>query len=125
MPRHLRGTTLKIFLINSCAGWLPSRRTARAYWFSTSARPDSSCCTVISTPCKMSSGSKPVTTIGTRYFAASGKYSSNPITVQTWPAARNPCTLQFGDDINASMAGGTSTCEMSIEKFSNFFCAAW
>ena len=28
-----------------CAGRLPSRRTARAYWFSTSARPSSSCCT--------------------------------------------------------------------------------
>jgi hypothetical protein len=57
-------------------------------------------------------------------FFRDGKYSSNPITVQTWPAARNPCTRQFGDDINASMAGGTSTCEMSIEKFRRFFCAA-
>ena len=45
MPRHLRGTTRKTSLISSCAGWLPSRRTARLYWFSTSARPASSCCT--------------------------------------------------------------------------------
>ena len=31
---------------------------------------------------------------------------------QTWPAARNACTRQFGDDINASIAGGTSTCNL-------------
>ena len=31
---------------------------------------------------------------------------------------------QAGDDINASIAGGTSTCEMSSEKFFNPFCAA-
>ena len=32
--------------------------------------------------------------------------------------------FEFGDDIKASIAGGTSTCEMSIEKFFNPFCAA-
>ena len=36
----------------------------------------------------------------------------------------NACTRQFGDDISASMAHGTSTCEMSIEKFFSPFCAA-
>ena len=56
----------------ACAGRLPSRRTQRAYWFSTSARPASSCSTHISTPCRMSSGSKPVTTIGTRYCRGEG-----------------------------------------------------
>ena len=40
----------------------------------------------------MSSGSKPVTTIGTWYFFASGSYSVKPMIVQTWPAARNACT---------------------------------
>ena len=47
------------------AGRLPSRRTARLYWFSTSARPDSNCWMHISTPWRMSRGSKPVTTMGT------------------------------------------------------------
>ena len=39
MPRHLRGTTSKTWRISSRACWLPSWRTTRAYWFSTSARP--------------------------------------------------------------------------------------
>ena len=34
-------------------------------------------------PSRRSSGSKPVTTIGTRYFAAIGSYSVQPITAQT------------------------------------------
>ena len=54
----------------------PAGRTDRAYWFSTSCRPASSCRTHISTPCRISSGSKPVTTIGTRNFSASGLYSA-------------------------------------------------
>ena len=36
--------------------------------------------------------------------------------VQTWPAARNPCTTQFDDESSASIAGGTSTCETSKRK---------
>ena len=76
---------------------LPSGRTLRAYWFSTSARPASSCSTHISTPCRMSSGSKPVTTIGTWYCAAIGRYSSMPMMVQTCPAARKPCTRLAGE----------------------------
>src|SRR5665647_2601084 len=47
----------------------------------------------------MSSGSKPVTTIGTLYLSARGGYWAVPITLQTWPAARNPCTLQVGDSM--------------------------
>src|SRR6266511_3620401 len=54
-------------------------------------------------PSSRSSGSKPVTTIGTRYFAASGSYSVQPITVQTCPAARRPCTSQVA-------ASGASLC---------------
>ncbi len=40
--------------------------TTRGYWFSTSCVPFSSWRTVISVPSRMSSGSKPVMTIGTR-----------------------------------------------------------
>jgi hypothetical protein len=64
----------------------------------------------------MSSGSNPVTTIGTPYRAASGGYSRVPITLHTCPAARNACTRQTGDSMMAAIAGGTSTCETSSEK---------
>ena len=40
-----------------------------------------------------------------------------PITLQTCPAARNPCTRQVGEVMIASIAGGTRTCETSMEKF--------
>src|SRR5581483_7953330 len=75
-------------------------------------------------PSSKSSGSNPVTTIGTLYFSAIGKYSSKPMTVQTCPAARNPCTTHRSDESSASMAGGTSTCETRIEKFSTPSCSA-
>ena len=68
----------------------------------------------------MSTGSNPVTTIGTRYFAATAWYSPVPITVQTCPAARNPCTLQNGDVRIASSAGGTRTCATRMAKFWSF-----
>jgi hypothetical protein len=58
-----------------------------------------------------------VTTTGIRYFAAIGSYSRNPITEQTWPAARKPCTRFVGDERIASIAGGTRTCETRSEKF--------
>ena len=47
------------------------------------------------------------------------------MTVQTWPAARKPCTRLSGDERMASIAGGTSTCETSSEKFRTPRCAAW
>ena len=53
----------------------------------------------------MSSGSKPVTTIGTRKRSASSGYSPMPITLHTCPAARKACTRQLGDVMIASMAG--------------------
>lgn len=65
----------------------------------------------------MSSGSKPVTTIGTLYFRASGGYSAVPITLHTWPAARNACTRHVEDSMIAAIAGGTSTWDTSSEKF--------
>ena len=57
--------------------------TARGYAFSSSCRPLSSCSTVRRMPSRMSSGSNPVTTIGTPYRCASGGYSAVPITLQT------------------------------------------
>ena len=67
-------------------------------------------------PWNTSRGSKPVTTIGTRYRAAIGSYSAVPITAQTCPAARNPWTRFWGEERIASMAGGTRTCETRTEK---------
>ncbi len=64
----------------------------------------------------MSSGSKPVTTIGTRWRAASSGYSPMPITLHTCPAARKACTRQLGEVMIASMAGGTRTWETSRLK---------
>ena len=66
MPRQVRSATWKTRRIASWAAVLPERRTARAYWFSTSARPSSSWRTAIRMPSSRSSGSNPVTTIGTR-----------------------------------------------------------
>ena len=60
-------------------------------------------------PSSRSSGSKPVTTIGTRYFAAIGSYSVQPMIAHTWPAARNAWTWLVGDSRSAVIAGGTST----------------
>ena len=38
------------------------------------------------------------------------------MTVQTWPAARKPCTRLSGEERIASIAGGTSTCETSMRE---------
>ena len=62
------------------------------------ARRSPAAATVLRMPSRMSTGSKPVGTMGTRYFSAMGSYSSQPMTVQTWPAARKPCTRLVGDD---------------------------
>ena len=64
--------------------------------------------TAIAIPSSRSSGSKPVTTMGTLYLVAIGSYSVQPITGQTWPAARNPCTRLAGDAWSAVLAGGTA-----------------
>ena len=117
MPRHARGTTSNTSRTAARAGPFPPSATERAYWFSTCARPSSSCRTHMCTPWRRSSGSKPVTTIGTRQRMHSGWYSSSPITVQTCPAARKPSTRRPGAARIASIAGGTVTCETSSEKF--------
>ena len=70
-------------------------------------------------------GSNPVTTMGTRYLAAIGVYSAVPITVHTWPAARNPWTRHEGDASRASIAGGTKTCATRREKFARPSWRAW
>jgi hypothetical protein len=57
----------------------------------------------------MSTGSKPVATMGTPCRAATASYGRQPVTVQTWPAARNAFTRQPGASRMAAIAGGTST----------------
>ena len=49
-PRHWRLTSRNTRLTRSRAGTVPSRVTARTYWFSTSCRPSSSCRTARSDP---------------------------------------------------------------------------
>src|SRR5689334_7054773 len=73
----------------------------------------------------MSSGSNPVTTIGTPNRSTSGGYSSVPITLHTCPAARKACTRQLGDCMIASIAGGTRTCDTSMLKFRTPSRCAW
>ena len=54
--------------------------------------------------------------MGTWYFSTSGAYWAIPMTVQTCPAARKPCTRADGESMIAVIAGGTSTWETSNEK---------
>jgi hypothetical protein len=72
----------------------------------------------------MSTGSKPVTMMGTPYLAAIGSYSVHPMIVQTWPAARNPCTRLSGASRIACIAGGTVTCETRMLKLRTPSCRA-
>ena len=60
----------------------------------------------------------PVTTIGTRYVAAIGSYSVQPMIAHTWPAARNAWTWLPGESRSAVIAGGTRTCDTSTLKLS-------
>ena len=48
-----------------------------------------------------------------------------PVMVQTCPAARKPWTRFEGESSTARIAGGTSTCETSTEKFFSPILAAW
>ncbi len=114
----MRGPTSNTAITCRWASGTPSRVTARVYWFSTSARPSSSWRIAMWMPSRRSSGSKPVTTIGTRYFAAIGSYSVQPMIAHTWPAARNAWTRLDGDSSSAVIAGGTSTCDTSTLKLS-------
>ena len=65
----------------------------------------------------MSSGSKPVTTIGTWNRSTSGGYSSVPITLHTWPGGEEALHPAGRRLMIASIAGGTRTCETSMLKF--------
>jgi hypothetical protein len=72
-PRHSklsRGSSTSA--TTCCAARLPSRPTARVYWFSTSARPSLTWRTSIRIACITSSGSKPAITTGLRQPAAKG-----------------------------------------------------
>src|SRR5689334_13620935 len=65
IPRHGRVATSKTSSMTLSASGLPVRVTEREYWFSSSARPSSSWFRSIEIACRMSTGSKPPTTIGT------------------------------------------------------------
>ena len=120
MPRHLRGTHLEHLARSAAArGWLPSRRTARAYWFSTSraallellhAHEDA-----LQDVQRLEAGDHdrhPVL----RRRAARTRRSPSPCRRGRRPgspAPGCPATARM-----ASIAGGTSTCETSMEKFS-------
>jgi hypothetical protein len=65
-PRHLRSEISNTSKMSFRAAGLPARESTRAYWFSTTWRPDSSCRTAMRIPWRRSTGSKPVITIGTR-----------------------------------------------------------
>jgi hypothetical protein len=74
--------------------------------------------TVIRIPSRISSGSKPVTTIGTLY--ARGDREIFFVPHDGADVARGQKSLHHAvvDESSASIAGGTSTCETSSEKFS-------
>jgi hypothetical protein len=83
MPRHAQSQVSNTPATTACAASLPQKATARTNWFSTSARPSSSCRTSIRMPSSRSTGSNPVTTSGTPKSCAIGSYSRQPCTAQT------------------------------------------
>ena len=96
MPRHFRATVSK----TSCDCSTPPDcpRGERCGRIGSRPRPGPlRAARRTSEPWRMSSGSKPVTTIGTWNPAAIGRYSSMPVIVQTCPAARKPCTRLAGE----------------------------
>ena len=104
--------------ISFCAGRLPSRVTARAYWFSTPARPSSSCAhrhvDALQQVERLEAGDHDGHAVarGERLVLLSSPSPRRRGRRRGSPApgcpARRAC---------ASIAGGTSTCETSIEKF--------
>ena len=67
----------------------------------------------------MSTGSKPVMTIGTPNRSAIGGYSPHPMTVQTCPGPRNPCTRLPGEAriaVKAAVAGKAPLVEPAKER---------
>ncbi len=64
-PRHSKcGRSSKTSASSARARGLPSSRTTREYWFSTSQRPSRIWASSMAMACRTSSGSKPVVTIG-------------------------------------------------------------
>src|SRR6202022_610459 len=58
------------------------------------------------TDARMSSGSKPATTIGFPYTSDTNRYGRVPTTVDTWPGPRNPDSRRSGDS-RIALIGGT------------------
>ncbi len=82
----------------SCAGCVAAPAApSGAYWFSTSARPSSSCRTAevdaLEDVERLEAGDHDRHAVLRR---AIGSYSSKPMMVQTWPAARKPWTRLVG-----------------------------
>ena len=94
---HLRSVTSNTSSISRRAARASLAADGAAYWFST-VRPASSMHDAAVNPFQQ------IQRLETGHHdrhaepPASGSYSSNPITVQTWPAARNPCTRLRGDE---------------------------
>jgi hypothetical protein len=121
MPRQARSHTSNTSPTSFCAATFPSARTERAYWLSTIDVPSFDARTRRSRPSSMSTGSNPVTTMGTPYRSEMGWYSDTPMTEHTCPGPRNARTRFSGSSRIAVIAGGTSTWETSMLKFRSFF----
>ena len=96
----------------------PSRRTARAYWFSTSARPSSSCRTrwknALEQVERLEAGDRRSARRSVRRAARTRR---SPSRRRRGPAPRKPWTRLSGASRMAVITGGTRTCETSTLKF--------
>jgi hypothetical protein len=95
-PRHAISHGSNISSISACAIGLPSWRTTRRYWFSTSARRSSICRHSMHIDSIRSEGSKPETTHGTKNSWGMKRKAFKPMTVATWPGRINPSICTSG-----------------------------
>jgi hypothetical protein len=72
----------------------------------------------LTSPERMSSGSKPATTTGIPWRSTKGSKIPQPVIVAACPAARNPSTRVSGISATISMTGGMYLCAERTEKFS-------
>ena len=117
-PRHSKcGRSSNTSPSSAMACGLPSSRTTRLYWFSTSQRPSRICASSMCTDCRMSSGSKPATTIGLPYTSGTNRYGRLPTTVDTWPGPRKPDSRRSGESRIALIGGTIVTWLQNTVKF--------
>ncbi len=116
-PRHSNVSRSSIVSSSAAsARGLPSRRTTRVYWFSTAQRPSRNWRSSMTTACRMSSGSKAVTTTGLPYSSTMKSYGRVPITVETWPGAMNASSRRPGESRIARSGGPIVTWLQKAEK---------